>query len=172
MSLQIDGDREVLVLLAKALTSKRGGATPSDRKHLTIVGDFCHKGTLEYDLTGKVGKDYEKDTYYGVGLDNMLNVLMAVIPGFVEDYMRKACHIALELRKAELEEREVQDSHWVDEKGTHHPLTAQEILDVKAKVEKRIEQAKETVAPFAKVIKTTRPAAGRVDLKDVTLKVN
>jgi hypothetical protein len=157
-----------LIFLQKALSSASKSNPIKDL--VARPGKFDVTTQIEVRLSGEVGQDYEKETLYGVELNTFFNVLMASLPGFVENNMRKALSIALELKQAEVEERPVRNSQWTDEDGEIHFLFAEEVELARDRVEAMKDRAAAAIAPFSKCIKTVRPASGRVDVEIVEIR--
>jgi len=165
------GVDEALTLLQKALASKRGGAAIADRGHVKFTGEFERKGILFYDIAGNVGKDYEGDRFDGVELNTVINMLIAVVPGFTDNHIRKAIAIAVEMKRAANENRDIADIVWVDNEAVSHELKAEEIAEVTERTKARVEAAKEMVAPLSKIIKQKVPCDGKVDIHRVIIDV-
>lgn len=170
----IVGDQHLLVYLGKILSAKQNGKTLSDRirdESPLPVGDHDVQGVIEFSLHAKVGEDYETDRFKGVALDEVLTWIMATVPGFMEDRLRRAASIVVELKRAEMEGRKVKATTWTDDDGKVHKILVREIQAEQAKVQAWKERAQETLAPFSKIIKQTVPAKGRLSVSKVQVKV-
>ena len=171
----ISGERKQdLVFVGKVLSSKTGDKTLSDRirEELPLtVGENHVSGTIEYSMDVKVGEDYETERFKGVKLDKILSWVVATSPGFLEDHLRRAATICVELDRAKDDGREVQDVAWIDADGKSHKIMAAEVLSEAERVRAWEERAGTTVAPFAKCIKEKVKAKGRIDLDNVELRV-
>jgi len=170
----INGDRQLLVYLTKVLTAKTAGKTLGDRireEEPLPVGKHDVSGTIQFSLTANVSEDCETDRFKGVGLDEVLTWIMATVPGFMEDKLRKAAAIVIEIKRAEMEGRKIKATTWTDENGKVHKILVREIKAEQARVQAWKERAQETMAPFAKVIKETVTAKGRVSVSNVDVKV-
>jgi hypothetical protein len=168
------GDQHLLVYLGKVLTAKTGDKTLADRIRESSplpVGEHEVEGVIEFSLHATVGEDYETDRYKGVALDEVLTWIMATVPGFMEDKLRRAAAIVIELKRAEDEKRKPRAITWTDEGGTEHRITAKEIAAEQEKVEAWKTRAQNTLAPFAKVIKQRVPAKGRLSVSQVRVQV-
>lgn len=166
---------QLLVLLNKALDAKKSGKTLSDlirEAYPLEVGEQDVHGIVEFSLHAKIGEDYETDRYKGVALDEVLTWVMATVPGFMEDKLRRSAAIVIELKRAENENRDVQQIVWIDDAGQQHDITVQEIKNEQERVTAWKEKAQKTLAPFAKIIKTRVPAKGRVSVSNVQIQVN
>jgi hypothetical protein len=160
-------DKALLLFLQKALGSK---AAANPIKGLEAQpGPFDVQGTFSVRLSGSVGESYDQDKYYGVEIDELFNILIASLPGFMENTMRKACAIAVEIKRASIEGRSVRDSQWTAEDGEIHFLFAEEIIKASTRIEEMKERAKQAIAPFSEAIKVTRPAAGPVNVEIIEI---
>lgn len=170
----ITGDEQLLVYLGKILSAKSKGKTLGDRirdEHPIPAGEHDVQGVIEFSLHATVGDDYKVDRFKGVGLDEVLTWIMATIPGFMEDKLRKAAAIVIELKRADMEGRKPKATAWTDENGKVHKITVKEIKAEQEKVEAWKERAQKTLAPFAKVIKERVDAKGRLSVSDAQVKV-
>lgn len=170
----ITGDEHLLVYLGKVLSQQVKKKSLSDRlrdARPLPVGEHDVEGTIHFSLHADVGEDYETDRFTGVKLDAVLTWIMATVPGFMEDRLREAAAICIEVERAKLQGRNVRMVVWQDSEGNDHKVTAKEIKKKQKQVLAWADKAQETLAPFAKVIKTTVPAKGRVEVSEVKIKV-
>ena len=165
------GKTEDLALIAKALTATRNKRSLGDRNLIGHVGKFRRSGVLHYTVTGEIEPDYNQDKFYGVGLNDMLNMLLAAIPGVVEDNMRPACAVLLEVQRADLAGRQLQRVVWTDSDDAAHTITIPEIKAALTRVENLKEKAGRVTAEFAKQIKTTRRQRGAVQIESAEFEV-
>jgi len=172
---QISGDRKQdLVFVGKVLASQSKGKSLSDqiREELPLpVGESHVSGVIEYSMDVKIGEDYETDRFKGVKLDKVLSWVVATSPGFLEDNLRRAATVCVELDRASDEGREVHDVTWFDAKGESHTIKADEVKAEAQRVTAWEKRANDSIAPFAKCIKETVKAKGRIDLDNVELRV-
>ena len=161
-SIDLVGNKSVLWALGKALTSSASAVKDKPKDH--PPGNFTYKGIVRFEIEGFTKADYMADRYFGVEIDDMFNILMATIPGIVEDNMRRACHVAAEIKRAEMENRAVQDITWTNENGEAVLISADEVIKIMERVEGMPQRAEDTLAPFAKCIKQKRPAAGQIKI--------
>ena len=165
------GNTQDLALIAKALTAKRDGISMADRGNITQTGKFRRAGTLHYVVTGEIAEDYDQEKFFGVKLDDLLNMLIAAVPGIVENHMRRACAILTEIHRARVEERRLRPAEYYD---PDTGLVTVEVSDIKAateRVEKLRDKAAEITKEFAKSIKVTRTQAGAVTIKEAKFQV-
>jgi len=167
--ISVVGNKEDFALLAKAFVAKRGGKSLADRDNIQRTGKFVRKGTLSYELHATVNPDYEQHKFWGVGLDDLLNMLIASVPGIVEDNMREAAAVIIELKRADMEDRPVQDIAYNDTSGREWILTAGYILEAQKRVEKLRDKAAEVSKEFAAVLKTKKKQRGAVQIESVDL---
>jgi hypothetical protein len=173
-AVNVEGNQHLLVYLGKVLSTKSGDKTLADKireQNPLPVGEHDIKGVIEFSLHAKVGEDYKTDRYKGVSLDEVLTWTMATVPGFMEDKLRRAAAIVIELKRAETEQRQPKAIEWIDKKGVVRKISPLTIMNEKIKTQAWKERAQETLAPFSKVIKQSVPAKGRLSVSDVQVKI-
>lgn len=96
-------------IIAKVLEAKRSKRSLGDIKEYPgAFGPGEHRivGTVDYDIAFTKGIDSNADRFYGVPMDTILLLAMHYC-GAMREYMMRAAHVVIELRKAELEGTEV-----------------------------------------------------------------
>lgn len=169
-TVSVSGSGVLLALLAKALTSKSGGVEIGARANITETGDFAHEGRLNYRLVGKVGEDFSGDRFYGVELNTVIDLLIGAL-GCTENALRRILSIAVELRRAELEDRKVGEVAYTLEDGTPAIVTVEQIAGLQASVTERKARLASEVARFSQLIKTSVPIKGQVTFSHVGMEV-
>ena len=167
--ISVVGNKEDFALLAKAFVAKRGGKSLADRDNIQRTGKFIRKGTLSYELHATVNPDYEQHKFWGVGLDDLLNMLIASVPGIVEDNMRVAAAIIIEQKRSDMEGRPIQATCYTDSEGVEWILTTQYIREAMERVKNLRDKAAEVSKEFAAVLKTKKKQRGAVQIESVEL---
>jgi hypothetical protein len=165
----VTGNKEDFALLAKALTATRDGKSLSDRDNIKRTGKFIRRGTLSYELHAEVKEDYEQQKFWGVGLDDLVNMLLAAVPGVVEDHMRDAAAILVEQKRAEMENRPMRDIHVVGSDGENYVIAVSLAEKMIERANKLKSKAAKVAKDFAQEIKTTRQQRGAVQIGTVNL---
>ena len=164
----IESQKRRLGVVAKGLDRKLvdGEEKFSDQlKQLMPEGPFEEKVAVFVHVRGTVGKGTTAERYLGVSHDDMLNLAIGFF-GATEDSYRKLAAGVIEYKRAELEEREVEDVTWEDSQGREHIISAAEIVAAAERGKARNEQMKADAGTtkFSALVKKTVPMSGRFDV--------
>lgn len=171
----LDSQKRRLGIVVKALDRKLQGEDKfgDQLKELIPPGPFDEKVVVTVHCRGSKGEDVgEVDRFFGVSHNDLMDYAIGFLPGFTEDNYRRLAAGCIEVKRAELEEREVQDVVYKDSEGNDRTLTADEILAAVDRAEERkaqMEADAETPA-FSELVKKKVPQRGRIEVAYVGAK--
>lgn len=165
----IESQKRRLGIAVKALDRKLEGEDKygDQLKELIPPGPFDEKVVVIVHCRGTKGEDKAAvKRFFGVSHNELMDYAIGFLPGFTEDNYRRLAAGCIEMKRAELEEREIQDVEYQDSEGNTRSLTADEItaaIDRAEERKQRMEDDAETPA-FSDLVKKTVPQRGRIDI--------
>lgn len=170
----LESQKRRLGIVVKALDRKLQGEDKygDQLKELIPPGPFDEKVVVTVHCRGRKGEDSPAvERFFGVSHNDMLDLAIGFF-GCTEDHYRRLAAGCIERKRAELEDRDIQDVVYQDSEGNDRTLTAQEIVEAIERAEVRKERM-ETDAEkpaFSELVKKKVPQRGRIEVAYVGAK--
>lgn len=163
-----DPQRRRLGCVVKAFDRKLGGEEKfgDQLKDLIPVGPFEEKVVVICHVRGTKGEDSPAvDRFFGVSHNDMIDMAIGMF-GCTENAYRRLAAACIERKRAELEERDIQDVTYQDSEGVDQVLTADEIVEAIDRAEERKERMAEDVETpaFSELVKKKVRQKGRIEV--------
>jgi len=171
----LNSQKRLLGLVGKVLSSKLQGDKEFSKQLSSLLaeGEFDDSIVVTMRVRGSKAADSTVPRYLGVSHEDLHNYAIGFLPGFTEDNYRRLAAAVIEIRRAQLEDRDVRDVQYVDRLGQTHTLTVNEIREGVARaVERKEKMEADAESPaFSQLIKQNVTLTGRVDIDFVECKV-